>query len=66
MAQRYNEKRAKQAEFALNKELDTGYGRVNEEVVAAADVRDAAMGTLRFGRNDSRVLDQELAQDIVD
>ena len=44
MSKRYNEKRAKAAEFAINKELDSGYGRVNEEANAAADIREAAMG----------------------
>lgn len=41
---RYNEKRAKAAEFALNKELDSGYGKVDAESNAAMDSRDAAMG----------------------
>jgi len=41
---RYAEKRAKQAEFALNKELDSGYGKVDEAANAAMDARDAAMG----------------------
>jgi len=44
MSNRYNEKRAKQAEFALNKELDSGYGQVDVESNAAMDARDAAMG----------------------
>ena len=44
MSKRYNEKRAKQAEFALNKELDSGYGKSDFEGNAALDVRDAAMG----------------------
>ena len=47
MSKRYNEKRAKQAEFALNKELDSGYGKSDFEGNAALDVRDAAMGNER-------------------
>jgi len=44
MASRWNEKQAKKAEFAVNKMLDTGYGKVDAEANAAADIRDAAMG----------------------
>ena len=44
MSKRYNEKRAKQAEFAMNKELESGYGNVDAEMNAALDLRDAAMG----------------------
>ena len=44
MSKRYNEKRAKQAEFALNKELESGYGRVDADENAKLDARDAAMG----------------------
>ena len=44
MAKRFNEKRAKQAEFALNKELDDGYGKIDLEGNAAKDTRGAAMG----------------------
>ena len=44
MAKRFNEKRAKQAEFALNKELDEGYGKIDLEGNAAKDTRGAAMG----------------------
>lgn len=44
MPSKWAEKRAKQAEFALNKELNEGYGKVNEESNAAADARAAAMG----------------------
>ncbi len=41
---KWAEKQAKKAEFALNKALDDGYGRVNEDANVAADARDAAMG----------------------
>jgi len=44
MPNKWAEKRAKQAEFALEKELNEGYGKVNEEGIAAQDSRDAAMG----------------------
>lgn len=44
MAKRYNEKRARQAEFALNKELDSGYGKIDFDSNATLDARDAAMG----------------------
>ena len=44
MSKRYNEKRAKQAEFAMNKELDSGYGATDFESKAQADIRAAAMG----------------------
>ena len=44
MAKRYNEKRARQAEFALNKELDSGYGKIDFDSNATFDARDAAMG----------------------
>lgn len=44
MSKRYNEKRAKQAEMAVEKELDSGYGQVDEETNAAAALRAAAMG----------------------
>ena len=44
MSKRYNEKRAKAAEFAINKELDSGYGQVDLDGNKAADIRDAAMG----------------------
>lgn len=44
MPSKWAEKQAKKAELALNKELDTGYGQVNEEAIAAQETRDAAMG----------------------
>ena len=44
MAKRFNEKRAKAAEFAINKELDEGYGKEDLGANAALDVRAAAMG----------------------
>lgn len=44
MAKRYNEKKARLAQEAIDRELDTGYGAVDVEAVLANDVRDAAMG----------------------
>lgn len=38
------EKKARQAEFAMNKELDEGYGKTDFEANANKDSRDAAMG----------------------
>ena len=38
------EKKARQAEFAMNKELDEGYGKTDFESNANKDSRDAAMG----------------------
>eukprot|EP00339_Tiarina_fusa_P013113 CAMPEP_0117058222 /NCGR_PEP_ID=MMETSP0472-20121206/40447_1 /TAXON_ID=693140 ORGANISM="Tiarina fusus, Strain LIS" /NCGR_SAMPLE_ID=MMETSP0472 /ASSEMBLY_ACC=CAM_ASM_000603 /LENGTH=701 /DNA_ID=CAMNT_0004775465 /DNA_START=220 /DNA_END=2325 /DNA_ORIENTATION=+ len=44
MSKRYNEKRQKQAEMAIERELNTGYGRVDSEALASQDTRDAALG----------------------
>lgn len=44
MSKKFNEKRAKQAEFALDKELDSGYGNVDADAIAAQMLRGAAMG----------------------
>lgn len=44
MPSKWAEKQARKAEFAMNKALDEGYGRVDEEGNAAKDSRDAAMG----------------------
>ena len=44
MSKRYNEKRRKQAEEAIEKELNAGYGAVDHDALLAADVRDAALG----------------------
>lgn len=44
MATRYNEKRAKQLQAAIDKELDSGYGAVDTDLLQASDVRAAAMG----------------------
>jgi ATP-binding cassette subfamily F protein 2 len=40
----WKEKQERKAEFALDKELDAAYGKVDEEANAALDARDAAMG----------------------
>lgn len=44
MSKRYNEKRAALAIKAIDKELDSGYGREDFEANMAKDVRGAAMG----------------------
>lgn len=44
MAKRFNEKREKAAAMAIDRELDSGYGAVDSEAIAALDSRDAAMG----------------------
>lgn len=44
MAKRYNEKRAKMAADAIERELDSGYGKVDADAIAAMDTRGAAMG----------------------
>jgi hypothetical protein len=44
MAKRFNEKRAKAAEMAIEKELNEGYGKTDFDGLAGQDVRDAAMG----------------------
>eukprot|EP00980_Cylindrotheca_fusiformis_P006125 scaffold1319_cov126-Cylindrotheca_fusiformis.AAC.14 len=41
---KWAQKQAKKAEFALNKELDDGYGKADFETNANKDSRDAAMG----------------------
>lgn len=44
MSSRYNEKRKKLAEAAIERELDSGYGAVDTDALMAQDVRDAALG----------------------
>ena len=44
MAKRFNEKREKALLASIDKELDSGYGAVDTEAIAALDSRDAAMG----------------------
>jgi ATP-binding cassette subfamily F protein 2 len=44
MSKRYNEKRQKQAEKAIEHELNSGYGAVDSEALASLDTRDAALG----------------------
>ena len=41
---KWNEKRAKAAEFAINKELDTGMDKIDFEREMSKDLRGAAMG----------------------
>ena len=44
MAKRFNEKREKALLASIDKELDSGYGAVDTDAIAALDSRDAAMG----------------------
>mmetsp|Transcript_26764 Transcript_26764/g.62558 ORF Transcript_26764/g.62558 Transcript_26764/m.62558 type:complete len:689 (-) Transcript_26764:86-2152(-) len=44
MSKRYNEKRAALAQKAMDRELESGYGREDFDTNAAKDVRGAAMG----------------------
>lgn len=44
MSKRYNEKRTRLAEAAIERELDSGYGKTNFDDLTAKDVRGAAMG----------------------
>ena len=44
MAKRYNEKRRKQMEDAIERELDTGGDRIDVEGTMANDLKAAAMG----------------------
>jgi ATP-binding cassette, subfamily F, member 2 len=44
MSKRFNEKRQKAAVMAVEKELDSGYGRVDADALASQDTREAAMG----------------------
>ena len=43
-SKRFNEKRAKMASDAIERELDSGYGKVDADANAAFDTRGAAMG----------------------
>jgi len=44
MVNSWTEKQARKAEFAINKELDTGGDKIDFEGLVAGDTRDAAMG----------------------
>lgn len=44
MSKKYNEKKARQLEKAIDKELNSGYGAVDTDELQAADTRAAAMG----------------------
>jgi len=44
MVNSWTEKQARKAEFAMNKELDTGGDKIDFEGLVAGDIRDAAMG----------------------
>lgn len=44
MAKRFNEKREKALLASIDRELDSGYGAVDTDAIAALDSRDAAMG----------------------
>ena len=43
-AKRYNEKRAKAAQTAIDKELDTGADSIDFDGLLKNDTKDAAMG----------------------
>jgi ATP-binding cassette, subfamily F, member 2 len=58
MAKRFNEKRAKAAEFAIEKELNDGYGKTDFEGLAGQDVRDAAMG-----RGETELFEKKLSKE---
>lgn len=44
-ASKYNEKRAKAAEAAIERELDTGADRIDFDGLLKQDTKDAAMGS---------------------
>jgi hypothetical protein len=44
MAKRFNEKRRKQMEAAIERELDTGADKIDVEGTMANDLKGAAMG----------------------
>lgn len=58
MSQRYNEKRAKAAEYAMNKELDSGMEQINFDGELRKDVRDAAMG-----KGDDELFEKKLTKE---
>ena len=58
MPSKWAEKQAKKAEFALNKSLDDGYGKVDEDMNAKLDSRDAAMG-----KGDAELFEKKLSKE---
>lgn len=58
MPSKWAEKQAKKAEFAMNKSLDEGYGKVDEDTNAKLDSRDAAMG-----RGDEELFEKKLSKE---
>ncbi len=58
MPSKWAEKQAKKAEFAMNKNLDDGYGKVDEETNAMLDSRDAAMG-----KGDAELFEKKLTKE---
>lgn len=58
MGSKWNQKQAKKAEFALNKELDDGYGNVDFDTNANKDSRDAAMG-----KGEQELFEKKLSKD---
>jgi ATP-binding cassette, subfamily F, member 2 len=58
MAKRYNEKKAKQMQMAIDRELDSGYGKTDFDSVANFDSRDAAMG-----KGDSELFEKKLTKE---
>jgi ATP-binding cassette subfamily F protein 2 len=58
MPSNWNEKQARKAEFAVNKELDTGGDSIDFEGTVAKDVRGAAMG-----KGDDELFEKKLSKD---
>jgi hypothetical protein len=58
MVNSWTEKQAKKAEFAINKELDTGGDKIDFEGLVQGDVRDAAMG-----KGEEELFEKKLSKD---
>lgn len=55
---KWNEKQARKAEFAMNKALDEGYGKIDFDANANNDARDAAMG-----KGEDELFDKKLTKE---
>jgi ATP-binding cassette subfamily F protein 2 len=58
MVNSWTEKQARKAEFAINKELDTGGDSIDFEGMVAGDTRDAAMG-----KGEEELFEKKLSKD---
>lgn len=58
MPSKWAEKQAKKAEFAMNKSLDDGYGKIDDDANAARDTRDAALG-----KGDEELFEKKLSKE---